>query len=242
MAAEVLFAKEDDSGTLQFELLPLSAVSEETHRGTAVATSNEVEEGINITDHYRAEQDSVVLRCVVTNTPLRSEPGAESVSLQEVPLELPARTEVTERASLDRGTGRARPGTEERKAAPQLSARVYRSDVELSRVEDAWALLDRARNEGWTATVTTRLKTYSPMLLTSHETVRAAKHGSGIVVDLTFVSLRTAATELVDAAPARPRNRRQQNRGSQATEANNNQPQQSLWYRAAQASGILGNI
>lgn len=86
---------------------------------------------------------------------------------------------------------------------------------ELTRVVDAWALLDRAVEEALPALVTTRLGTFEDMYLESVETENTAKDRSWIRLELTFMPIRTVETELVeDIAP--DRDRRTHNAGAVA--------------------------
>jgi hypothetical protein len=91
-------------------------------------------------------------------------------------------------------------------------------EQEFSRVVDGWALLIDARDRALPAVVTTRLETYEELVLEEAETTRTANDGSWLRVELVFAQIRKVSSELVDdPTPVRPRDRREQDMGSQST-------------------------
>src|SRR6185369_12010918 len=84
------------------------------------------------------------------------------------------------------------------------------------RVDDAWRVLMDARERSLLALVQTQLETYEPMALVNVQTVRTNRDASWLNVSLTFIEIRRVSTETVaDPVPARPRDRRQVDHGSQ---------------------------
>jgi hypothetical protein len=147
------------------DLLPLlglgDAATSQRHRISATMASHDVEEGAEITDHYRRNRDPLVFSVVVSNAPLEG------------------------------------------------------GDVELTRVEDAWALLNRAADEALEAVVTTRLGTFDGRYLDEVTTEHTAADRSWMRLELTFMPIRKVTTELVeDVTP--DRDRRPRNAGAVA--------------------------
>lgn len=157
----VFFATGEDGDSL----LPLvalgDAVVSQRHRISASMANHDVEQGTEITDHYRRNRDPVVLSIVISDSPLEG------------------------------------------------------GDVELTRRVDAWALLNRAIDEGLECLVTTKLTTYEGLYLEEATTEFTAADGSWMRVELTLMPIRKVSTELVeDIAP--DRDRRTRNAGAVA--------------------------
>ncbi len=216
-AADILFETPD--GLLA---IVADAVLVETHRVAAVATENEVEEGVDITDHYRAERAPLDLQLAISDSPIES---IEADDPEWFAFEAPGATEGVELRP---------PGL------PAFTAQVFRpSSEEITRTADNWAALELARDEGYLATVRTQLKTYESMVLLSAEAQRTSDRGSLLVADLVFVPIRQVATELVDVAePVRPRDQRGRDQGAQGTDDVEDEPQTSLALQAWR--GIFG--
>jgi hypothetical protein len=183
-AIEIVFSDEREDGA-ELIALVLDASPEQLHRMTAQATDHEVESGIAVTDHVRAEPKLLTLQVIVSNTSLRAD-----------------------------------------LAGP-------------SRARDAWAVLEDAEARGLVAVVTTPLKTYSSMVLIEAQAPVTALDGSWLRAELTFKELRLVQTQTVaDPVPARARDRRQVDRGTQNTEP---APErlESLAHRGLRALGLF---
>lgn len=192
------------------------AATEERHRMAAIATKQEVERGVDVTDHVRPEPRILTLTVVISDTPIRptSDLGG---GLATYELDLPAQGVGAAPKLVGPATWQA--GAISERAADPVRVQVYTPEREPTRVVDTWRTLLDARDRALLATVTTRLETYESMVLTEATTTRTAADGTWIRVELTFEQLRTASSELVDdPVPLRERDRRQQNRGSQSTE------------------------
>jgi hypothetical protein len=153
-SVDIVFFAEGDGGAE--DLLPLialgDAVVSQRHRLSASMANHDVEDGVEITDHYRRNRDPVVLSIVISDSPLEG------------------------------------------------------GDVELTRRVDAWALLERAVEEGLEAIVTTRLSTYEGLYLEEATTEVTAADATWQRIELTFMPIRKVSTELVeDVAPDRDR-------------------------------------
>lgn len=187
------------------------AVLSETHRISALATEHEVESGVDVTDHYRAERAPLDLRVAISDSPTQSIEGDSEtfffgVSGAEEPQELTPDGVAPFRVSTFQADGQ-----------------------EITRTVDNWAVLEQARDQGMLATIRTPLRSYTDMVLISAETTRDSRRGRMIVADLTFVPIRQVATELVDVAdPVRPRDVPGVNDGAQGSDDAEDEPQTSL--------------
>lgn len=158
----VFFAASEDGAESLLPLVALGdAVVSQRHRISASMANHDVEQGTEITDHYRRNRDPVVLSIVISDSPLEG------------------------------------------------------GDVELTRRVDAWALLNRAVDEGLECLVTTKLETYEGLYIEEATTEFTAADGSWMRVELTLMPIRKVSTELVeDIAP--DRDRRTRNAGAVA--------------------------
>lgn len=229
--AEIVF---DDDGTLV--PIVLDATTEERHRASAIATENEVERGVATTDHVRPERRTLSLNVVVSDTPIRAT-DALNGQIVTRDLELPGRRQHV-RGAQRTGFSSWDPAESEEKAAAAVKVRIFEPDTEPTRVVDTWRALIDARDRALLATITTRLETYESMVLIEANVTRTAQDGTWIRAELTFAQIRQVSTELVDdPVPARPRDRRQVDRGSQATEEAPPQTR-SLAVQALQQLGL----
>jgi hypothetical protein len=178
---DIVFEDQVD-GVTTFIPLIVDAAPEQNHRANAMATENEVERGADITDHYRAERRLVSLKVVISDTPIAPTPDLGG-SLQATSIE--------------------RPGGQ------PIRVSVYTPSSAPTRVADSWRILMAARDRGLPAIVTTRLDTYTDVVLLECQVNTTARDGTWIVVDLTFGQIRTVATQEVEArrVPARVRDR-----------------------------------
>ncbi len=208
---QILF---DDDGTLI--PLVLDAAPEEVHRASATATENEVERGISVADHVRPDRRTLLLNVVISDTPIR--PTSDlSGDVREKSIEMPGRR-VHTRGARQTGATTFDPAESEERAAPSMKVQIYQPDSTPTRVQDSWSIVLYAMNRALLATVSTGLETYSSQVLIEAQVTRTAQDGSWIRAQLTFVEIRTVSTERVtDPTPARPRDRRQVDRGSVGT-------------------------
>ena len=225
---EPTFVFDDGEGVL-FAVLP-DAVPRVDHAIASRATEQESERGVATTDHVREERDRFSAEIVISDSPIRTIEGdpehvSFGVSGEQRPLSLTARDGpiVNRLAALESAggpQGGARARGVELGSGPTIipsSVNVFRPNEE--RTVDNWTVLRSAKAGAWLAVITTDLHVYRDMLLVSAEVTRTATEARWIRVEVIFVEFRQAATELVDAAePLRPRDERQANDGSQATD------------------------
>lgn len=196
-------------------LIPLivDAVVEERHAAPSQATENEVEVGVSITDHVKPQRRTLLLRCVISDTPLGAN-DAIGGSDQVIDLELPRRRVQAQSTLID---GQPQAGAITDDVAGEVFGLMFQTDAPPTRIADSWRILMDARERVLLAIISTGLDTYDDMALTSIETVRTFADGTAVQVDLTFVEVRQVSTELVDdPVPARHRDRRQSNQGAQS--------------------------
>lgn len=219
-AADIVF----ETPTGELLAVVVDAVTSETHRLRGVATEQEVELGVRITDHYRVERDTLSLEVVISDTPIDVVEGREGErwvgvegAVRPADLTMPDRLVTTRLASGAQPKAR---GVETKKTGtPALTASFFQVDGdEVTRTVDSWAIFQEARDGAYLAIVTTGLRTYEDMVLLSAETTRTAKDGTWIICQLEFAQITQVATELVDVPVTAPRNRRQVNQGAQPTE------------------------
>jgi hypothetical protein len=223
------------------QLLPLvlDAAPSERHQAASMATEHEVERGVSPSDHVRPERRLLTLEVVISDTPIRAT-AALGGSVQPVELSSLLQSSTgwlarIEAARRDGSTWQA--AVSEERAPPAVRMSIFTPDREPTRIADSWALLELARDKALLATVTTKFKTYENMALIELVADRSAKDGSWLSADLTFAEIRMVSTELVDdPLPARPRDRRTEDRGSVETEEAPPQ-RQSLLSRALDALG-----
>lgn len=221
---EATFIFEDPAGNL-FAILP-DAVVREDHGIAARATEQEVEQGIETTDHIRRMADRFSCEIVVSNTPTRDIVAADpshfafGVVGESRPLALTSGDGPTVQRLARFNQGRAE-GVELATGPVNLpDVSTFQPDVEeVTRTQDNWTILRNATELGYLCTITTNLYTYRRMVLLAGDTQITVEDGNWIRVECIFRELRQAATELVEGAePLRPRDTAQANDGSQGTD------------------------
>lgn len=186
---------------------------EERHRASSQATEHGVERGVAISDHVRPERRLLTLDVVVSDTPYRAR---QDVGGAVEAVEVPVSPLAVQRAPKRTGSG-FEPGVVE--SSPRsLYLATFVADEEPTRVVDKWARLIDARDRALLATITTKIETYSDMVLIEALTTRTAADATWLRAELTFAQVLQVSTQLVDdPTPARVRDRREVNRGAQAT-------------------------
>lgn len=234
-AADIVF---EVPGTGELLAVLADVVVSETHRMSGIATEQEVEVGVRITDHYRRERDTLSLEVVFSDTPIDALEGRDGEfwfgvdgSVRSADIAMPDRLATTRLAS---GKSPARGVETEKQGTPALTASFFQVEGPITRTVDNWALLQSARDGAYLAIVRTGLRTYEDMVLLSAETTREAKDGTWIVCQLEFAQITQVATELVDVPVTAPRNRRTAEQGAQATDGEE-EPSQSLAYQGGSA-------
>lgn len=235
MTVEIVFIDHNIFGALVPVIL--DAATEEIHRISSVATENEVERGVDVTDHVRPERRELQITGIISDTPIVSNEEISVIS-ETVDINLPPRLvydqlarfrgvntpQIVDRVNLfSAAAPQSQRNWEIEKVgsrnAPQIRATLLKTEdgIPITRIADSWLNLRVARDNAQLATITTRLETYESMVLIEAQCVRTAADGSWIRVALTFAEIRQVETQTVeDRTPDRPRGRRQVNRGSQS--------------------------
>lgn len=232
------------------DFVRVDAVSEEQHRSSATITEHPVEDGGDISDHIRADQDTLQLTIFVSNAPIRAPEGiAGAVRNQDLFFEVPphrlggAKLQDHGRSPTRLPLGGLVPGRAPKWLAQEFaeqsfdsaSASVLTFDDEFDRVAQVYDLLLSLFRGGVLLRVATSLRTYEDMLIEEMSTPRDAQIGDGMKMDLTLRQVRIVETTTVEVAPlpAEDRGRRQRANGSQAAdEATPAEGEQaSLWHR-----------
>lgn len=190
------------------------------HDGRATVTEHPVEEGSDVSDHVRADNDRLTIDAVITNTPIvvpvsavgspqvgfdgvSMEPEAVTLDLPEPPLRLNVAGLVGAAIDLIRGK-------------PEVTATVLAASGDFDRVRAVDARLRELKDTGSPVLVLTSLRDYDGMLITSYA---AAKEGESLRVSLQLQKVRVVETQSVTAPPEqRPRRGRGAQRPRGATE------------------------
>ncbi|MEM9407169.1 MAG: phage baseplate protein [Acidobacteriota bacterium] len=214
--------------------LVLDAAPEERHRASSIATENEVEEGVAITDHVRPERRTLTLDVVISDTPIEAT-AAVTLLQNAVDVDLGEQIQRISDATLDGETWR--PAEYDAKASSAQLA-VLQPAEPTTRVVDAWRQIIDARDRVLRATVTTKIETYESMVLIEAIVNRTAEDGTWLRAELTFAEIRDVATEfVVDEVALRPRDRPEGNNGSQEGTAIEGADLTSVWAQAIDAGG-----
>ena len=211
---DVVFLDESDAGV---RLIPLifDAVPEEQHRATAIATEDQVEEGAAVTDHVRPERQVLTFKAVISDTPIASN-DAIGVELRPAELQIPGAPAIATAASFDGGRWSA--ATLEEGAGRLVKIAILEPTGEVTRVDDALAVIEDARQRSILAIVTTRFRTYENMALVEFVADRTAGDGTWLRGSFVFKEIGFQSVELVDdPVPLRPRDRVEEQKGAQET-------------------------
>lgn len=188
---EITFEEPEGSGQLQS--IQFDAVVRDTHESTATVTEHPVEQGANISDHVRADLDSIVLEAIVSNFPITQPPtqadGASS-SVSDV--------DLTDRDGNEIG-----------------KARVLVFDGEFDRVRSVYDELRRLKDTGTIIGIITSLREYDSMILRAINPSRDVASGNMLTVKVEATQIRIVESEIVDA-PVPDENQR--NRGRREPE------------------------
>ena len=200
----------DDAGARVY--LALDAGETEGYRNTAASSDNPVETGANISDNVRPDPATLTVSGWITNYPVTLPiTQVDGITQSAAPLAL-ASGNVT----------------------------VQKFSAPFNRVNACDELLLGLWEAGTPLTVTTRLRSLSPAVITSYGVDRKAENGEALAVTLAFKVLRLVTTQTVAVpAPAQRRGQTATNRGPQpaappATPAQT----QSLGARLLDATGV----
>lgn len=212
---DVVFFDEQTDGSLRLIPLVFDATPQEQHRSSSIATEDEIETGASTTDHLRPERRSLTFEAVITDIPIASN-DAITVFEEATELAIPGGRSLTRPARFE--SGEAKPAEFEEDAGRLVRATILGAGGEVTRVDDALALLEDVRQRALLAIVTTRFETYEDMALLEMVATRTAADGSWLRAQFTFRELGFQSVEIVeDPLPLRPRDRMQEEKGAQET-------------------------
>jgi hypothetical protein len=168
----------------------------ERYEGAADVTEFPVERGANVTDHVRAQNESVTLEAIVTNTPVVVPTfGMEGATGSPQPLRLDV-------------------------AGQTLQATTLQFSQAFDRVRAVDEALRALRDVGQVLTVRTGVREIADCVIARYQVERDAEKGNALHLTLELRRLRIVTTQRVQVEqPALRSGHRSQNRGSQpATE------------------------
>lgn len=204
--------------------LELDVTVRDTHRSAADVTEHAVEDGANVTDHVRPQQDRLSLEGWVSNTPLRlakDHTNGVTGSVRTTELQTPAGALLGSRA-----------------------ASVFRLEGDYDRVTSVHEELRRLIRQGIVCGISTSLRDYENMVLHDLEAPRDAESGNQAVrVRIEAKQVRIVSTETVavqeEPRDARGRGRRRQ--GPQTPQPGSDQQAQrtSLLRQLATGAGLM---
>jgi hypothetical protein len=225
----------------EVEFIDVDAVLEEQHRSTAMVSEHPVEDGSNISDHVRADQDTLTMEMFVTNTPIIDQPSANlqgAVSEIAIGVETPP-VRAGGPILIDPGSPPIRlplgipiPGRAPTwEAAPFISqittalvdlqgANVLQFGSQFNRVNFVYTVLRALLVTGTAVRIVTSIRTYENMVFEELTTPRSADVGDAIRFNVTARQIRVVDTVTVEAPPdpSEERGRNRGNRGGQQTD------------------------
>lgn len=247
--------------TGETEFVRVDAVVEEMHRSSAVITSHPVEDGGNVSDNVRPDQDTIQLQVFVSNTPITVPEGVSGgVQEQNIFVEEPSQRADTGPRLIDAGAPPIRlplgglvPGLAPRweaadfieRAEPQGlgAAQLLAFDEEFDRVNEVYIQFLALLSRGIVVRVVTKLRTYENMLIEELTVPRKAETGNAARMDVTLRQVRIVDTQTVEVPPLpeEDRGENDRNRGGQATDDADGEEgsRSSLWMRGARRLGLI---
>lgn len=225
-------------------ILQFDATISENHSGTAVATERPVEKGISLTDHVRAERMRLTVDVHVSNTPVL--PGGilgrehigiggsiKPLNLEDVlerVLTSGVEGSISTASMLELVTEQAGIRVPGRPVEPSIKPAKYEEvrttssvntlqfDKVFDRVTDVYLTLERLRMQGNKLTVSTTLRVYDTMILTSVTTTRDVANRHATTFSLEFSEIRVGETQTTELPePIEVRAKPKKNNGAQAT-------------------------
>lgn len=192
----VIFTIPQPSGDTR--TLILDCVPRRTHRAAATITENNVEQGVNTSDHIRPEPATLELGdVIISNQPHRIIP--------------------------DDFSGEVEGDTQGVKLATGVNANVFQLDGEQNRPEEVYAELRRIHGDAVLISVDTPFSSLDDMAIKDLVLSRVPGGGMAWTGDITLKQLRVVQSQEADApVPRRPRGNRRANNGDQDAENANN--------------------
>lgn len=151
-----------DTGFYMIDSIAVDAVLREVHKFAGEATTHPVEQGADISDHYRFASRAVQLEGIITDTPIRV-PGSHNSGAQltqktfEIPTELFGMQLGPIPISI---------------AGPSLQGSVTTFTTTMERVKSTWEEFEGIFEQRKIITIVTSLRTYADMALSELEVER----------------------------------------------------------------------
>lgn len=186
-------------------VIKFDAVTQETHTLKNQITDHPVEKGANVTDHVRADLDTITLEVFVSNQPITPD----------------------NRFSLDAGTVG---GVGASFIGVDRSVNVLQFDEMIDWVSETYSKLRQLRDDATQVHVVTRLWDYTDMIVQEVSIPRTAQEGDGAKMSITFKQLRLVESKLVPAPiVTEPRAKKATDKGAKNTKDDAaNSPKQSV--------------
>jgi len=195
-------------------------VTTETHESVMTITSHPVEEGANITDHARPENQRITIEGYVSNKPLWSNPGVEKFA-EFRPIELAIPKQPSPLAPTPGGLTRAAVGfVEGLLKKPQNQAMVLAPTGDVpARAREMWELLYAAQQARALVTVSTALADLENCLIERLSVPRTTEDGNGASFQVDVLQVRIVKSATVEApVSAEKRGEGLTNSGSKAAQ------------------------
>lgn len=166
----------------------------ETHEGAVDVTEFPVEDGFDIADHARPRAETVTMEAFVSNTPIPFDAEQADQSLASYPYSR---------------------GVVEWNSKSQL---LMEQVGEVDPATRAYNEISRIKNAGELVTLTTSLRTYEDMLITSVSVPRSAAVGNGLQFTVSLKELRIVNAQVERFVVAEDKAKKKQDLSKKATE------------------------
>lgn len=209
---EILYTVDGEIRVVTFDATIL-----ENHSTTATATEHPVAAGVDITDHVRAERDTLSVEVHVSNTPIFS-PNVDGANGSVRQLEISSTRKQFSRLAQVKRSGEVENATLE-DSTQTRQANVLQFSGSFDRVVSVYEVLTALAKAGQDVTVTTSLRQYDSMVILTVGTPREAGSRNAVKFTMDLAEIRFAETETVDTPePLETRAERARRRGAQGAE------------------------
>lgn len=174
--------------------IELDCTISETHEGAVDVTEFPVEDGFDIADHARPKAETVSLEAFVSNTPIPFDAEQADASLASYPYSRGVVEWSSKSQLLMEQAGAVDPAT-----------RAYNEIL-------------RIKNAGELITLTTSLRTYEDMLITSVSVPRSAQVGNGLQFTVSLKELRIVNAQVERFIVAEDKAKKKQSLNKKAVE------------------------
>ena len=198
------------------------AVTSESHEAVMAITSFPVEEGPDVSDHARPDQDRVTIEGYVSNKPTFSNPGVDRVmAFKSTQLKIPEKRGGPPLVSPGGLTSAVSGAVGSLLSGPPADKMqvLTPSGTWKDRAREMFELLDAARLSATRLTIISpKVRTVEDMLIERIAVPRTTADGEGLTFQIDLVKVRIVSSETVDApVPTELRGMPQVSKGSQST-------------------------